>query len=88
MINIVIVMENRNYKKTTTFSLLAMMSSVLGQTNTLKIFHNICSTYVSYDLFFNPLVLCTSGHILDDLPFIPPVAYVLNGWPISQTKNK
>ena len=38
---------------------------------------------------FSPLLpLYTPVHILDDPPSIPPVAYVLNGWPISQPKNK
>ena len=46
---------------------------------------NPFSAYVSYDQFFNspPPI-----YIFDDLPSIPPVAYVLNGWRISQPKNK
>ena len=35
-----------------------------------------------------PLPLHTTLHILDEPPSIPPVAYVLNGWRISQPKNK
>ena len=48
------------------------------------------STYVSYDRFFNSLPLYASLHILNDSPptSIPRFAYVLNGWPISQPKNK
>ena len=38
--------------------------------------------------FSTPLPLYVPVHILDDPTFIPPVAYVLNGWPISQPKNK
>ena len=46
---------------------------------------NPFSTYVSHDS--TPL-LYASVHIFDDLPSIPPVAYVLNWWRISQPKNK
>ena len=46
------------------------------------------STYVSDDWYFNPLPLYAPVHILDDSPSIPPVAFVLNRWPISQPKNK
>ena len=46
------------------------------------------STYVSFDRFLNPLPLYTAVHILHDPASIPPGAYVLNGWPISQPKNK
>ena len=47
------------------------------------------STYVTYDRFFKPaLPLYAPVHILDDPSSIPPVAFVLNGWPISQPKNK
>ena len=48
------------------------------------------NTFISYDQFFNPLPLYAPVKILDDLPpsCIPPVAYALNGWPISQPKNK
>ena len=50
------------------------------------------STYISYERFFNPLPLYAPAHILNEPPLapppIPPVAYVLNGWPISQPKNK
>ena len=52
------------------------------------------STDVSYDRFFNPQHLYAPVHILDDLPPPPPtpsitlVAYILNGWPIFQPKNK
>ena len=46
------------------------------------------STFVSYDRFFNsspPVHTCT--HF--ELPLsIPPVAFVLNGWPISQQQQK
>ena len=42
------------------------------------------SAYVSYNRFFNPLPLYTIWMS----PSIPPVAYVLKGWPISQPKNK
>ena len=35
-----------------------------------------------------PLLLYAPAHILDDPTSIPPVAYVLNEWPISQPKNK
>ena len=35
-----------------------------------------------------PDTLYASVHILDDPSSIPPVAYVLYGWPISQPKNK
>ena len=49
------------------------------------------STYISYDRFFFLLPLSTFVHILDDpppsplsAPSIPPVAYVLNGWSLSQ----
>ena len=45
------------------------------------------STYVSYDRFFNPLP-CAHLYTFWMIPPIPPVAYVLNGWPISQPKNK
>ena len=45
------------------------------------------STYVSYDWFFNSLLLYTPVHILD-APSIPLVAYVLNEWRIFQPKNK
>ena len=38
--------------------------------------------------FSTPLPLWAPVHILDDAPSIPPVAYLLNGWPISQPKNK
>ena len=34
------------------------------------------------------LPLYAPVHILDESPSIPPVAYLLNGWPISQLKNK
>ena len=37
--------------------------------------------------FSTPLPLYAPVHIFDDLPAIPPVTYVLNGWPISQTKK-
>ena len=39
---------------------------------------------------YTPLPLYAPIHILDDPPFpsIPSVAYVLNGWPISQPKDK
>ena len=40
------------------------------------------STYVSYDRFFNPL------YTFWMTPSIPSVAYILNGWPISQLKKK
>ena len=46
------------------------------------------STYVSQDQVFNfppPVRTCTH---FGWTPSIPPVAYVLNGWPISQPKNK
>ena len=46
-----------------------------------------CSTYVSYDRFFNSLSLVHTCTPFYDLPSIPLVAYVLNGWPISQSKN-
>ena len=37
----------------------------------------------------SPLPLYAPVHILDDpLPSISPVAYVPNGWPVSQPKNK
>ena len=36
-----------------------------------------------------PLPLYAPVHILDDLPpSIPLVAYILNGWPISQPKER
>ena len=35
-----------------------------------------------------PLPLHTTLHILDEPPSIPPVAYVLNGWRISQPKKQ
>ena len=39
--------------------------------------------------FSTSLPLYAPVHILDDTnPSIPTVAYVLNGWPISQPKNK
>ena len=37
--------------------------------------------------FSTPLPLYAPVHIFDDLPAIPPVTYVRNGWPISQTKK-
>ena len=51
------------------------------------------STHVSYDTFFNfphlYALLRTCTHFgLPPTPFIPLAAYVLNGWPISQPKNK
>ena len=46
------------------------------------------STYVSYDRFFNsPLHVHTCIHF-GCYPSIPPVAYLLNGWPIPQPKSK
>ena len=38
--------------------------------------------------FLTPFPLYAPVYIFDDLPFILPVSYVLNGWPISQPKNK
>ena len=38
--------------------------------------------------FLTALPLHAPLHIFDDLPSIPPAAYVLNGCPISQPKNK
>ena len=38
--------------------------------------------------FSTPLSLYIPVHIFDVLPAIPLVAYVFNGWPISQPKNK
>ena len=35
-----------------------------------------------------PSPLFAPVHILDDPPSIPSVAHILNGWPISQPKNK
>ena len=35
-----------------------------------------------------PLPLYVPEHILNDTPSIPPVSYVLNGWPISRAKDK
>ena len=35
-----------------------------------------------------PLPLYAPAHILDDPHSIPPVAYVVNGWPVYQPKNK
>ena len=55
--------------------------------STIFVWGHPFSTYVLYNQFFNPLPLYTP-HILDDPPSTPPVAYVLNGWPISQPKNK
>ena len=46
------------------------------------------STYVSYDQFFNPSPAVCTCTCFGRLPSIPPVAYVLNGWPIFQPKNK
>ena len=46
------------------------------------------STYLSYDRFLNPFLLYAPVHILDEPPPFPPVAFVLNGWPISQPKKK
>ena len=46
------------------------------------------SAYISYDQFFNsppPVRTCKQFGWPHS---IPPVAYVLNGWPISQPKNK
>ena len=43
---------------------------------------------VSYDQFFNPLSLYATVDILHDPASIPPGAHALNGWPISQPKNK
>ena len=37
--------------------------------------------------FSTPLPLYPPAPIIYDLPLIPLVAYVLNGWPISQPKN-
>ena len=46
------------------------------------------STYITYDQFFNsPPPVRTFTHF-GWPPSIPPVSYVLNGWPISQRKNK
>ena len=45
------------------------------------------SKYASCDRFFNPLMLYAIVHILDDIPYIPPVAYIFNGWLISQPKT-
>ena len=45
------------------------------------------STYVSYDQFFNPLLLYAPVHILDDPFSIPPVVYVLNGWSFFDEKT-
>ena len=46
------------------------------------------SIYVSYDEFFNLSSPSTHLHTFWMTSSIPPVAYVLNGWPISQPKNK
>ena len=45
------------------------------------------TSYLMTD-FSTPFLLYTPVHIFDDLPSISQVAYVLNGWPISQPKNK
>ena len=69
-------------------------SSVLGRTNALKIFHNIClghpfSSYVSYDRFFNPLFQYASVHILDDPYSFPQLrTYLMDGLFLNQTTNK
>ena len=44
--------------------------------------------YASYDQFFNPLPVQAPVYILDDSLTISLVTYVLNGWPVSQPKNK
>ena len=46
------------------------------------------NTYVSCDQFFNPPPPVRTFTDFEWLLFIPPVAYVLNGWPNSQSKNK
>ena len=38
--------------------------------------------------FTTAVPLYAPVHIFDDLPSIPPVADVLNRWPVSQLKNK
>ena len=48
---------------------------------------HLLRTYLIAD-FLTPFPLYTSVHMLDDPASIPPIAYVLNGWPMSQLKNK
>ena len=58
--------------------------------NSAKLFQGnlfIVRTYLMTD-FLTPFPLYAPVYIFDDLPFILPVSYVLNGWPISQPKNK
>ena len=46
------------------------------------------STYVSYDKFSNPIPCTNLYTFWMTPPSIPPVVYILNGWSISQPKNK
>ena len=61
--------------------------------STTFLWNHPLSRHIPYDRFFNPLPLYTPVHIWDDpplrpFPSIPPVAYFLNGWSISQPKSK
>ena len=46
------------------------------------------STYISHDQFFNAFHAVRTCTHFGWLHSIPPVAYVLNGWPILYEKNK
>ena len=56
--------------------------------STISIWGYPFSKHVSYDRFFNPLPLYAPVHILYDHSPISPVAFVLNGQPISLPKKQ
>ena len=69
---------------------LVYLAETVQKKNSTKLFWGnlfIVRTYLMTD-FLTPLPLYAPVHIFDDLPFILPVSYVLNGWPISKPKNK
>ena len=49
---------------------------------------NRFGTHVSYDRLFNSPPTVHTCTIFDDLPFIPPVVYVINGWSYLSTKKQ